>query len=101
MMATVCKRPKAAVGSNLDWATKKCDFERPNLRKVAKNLAKPPPKWWSRPLVHDFHFQPFFPLKGQKLKSGCGHSILVEIVQFCGTGLRYHGPKTNQKWSVV
>ena len=45
--------------------------------------------------------EPFSPLKGKKLKSVCSHSILVEIVQFFGTGLRYHRPKTYQKWSVV
>ena len=39
----------------------------------------------------------------QHLKTGtfCGHSLLVEIVQFFGTVLRYHRPKTYQKRKVV
>ena len=40
-------------------------------------------------------------LKGQKLKSGCGHSILVGLVQFFGRDLRYYRPKTYQKNKVV
>ena len=28
--------------------------------------------------------EPFFPVKGQKQKSGCSHSILVEIGPFLG-----------------
>ena len=40
-------------------------------------------------------------LKGQKLKSGCGHSILVGSVQFFGRDLRYYRPKTYQMNKVV
>ena len=35
---------------------KKRHFERPNLRTDSKNLAKHPPKWWGRLLVHAFPF---------------------------------------------
>ena len=35
---------------------KKWHFERPNLRTDSKNLAKHPPKWWGRLLVHAFPF---------------------------------------------
>ena len=35
---------------------KKWDFERPNLRTDAKNLAKHPPNWWIKHLVHSFPF---------------------------------------------
>ena len=34
-------------------------------------------------------------------KSGCGHSILVGMVQFFGTVLRYHRHKTYQKNKVI
>ena len=35
---------------------KKWHFERPNLRTDSKNLAKHPPKWLGRYLVHAFRF---------------------------------------------
>ena len=37
-------------------SAKKWHFERPNLRTDSKNLAKHPPKWWGRHLVHAFPF---------------------------------------------
>jgi len=33
---------------------KKRDLERPKLRTEFKNLAKHPPKWWTRHLFHAF-----------------------------------------------
>ena len=38
------------------WNAKKWHFERRNLRTDSKNLAKHPPKWWGRHLVHAFLF---------------------------------------------
>ena len=38
------------------WSAKKWHFQRPNLRTDSKNLAKHPPKWWGRHLVHAFPF---------------------------------------------
>ena len=38
------------------WNAKKWHFERRNLRTESKNLAKHPPKWWGRHLVHAFPF---------------------------------------------
>ena len=84
-----------------------------------KNWTVPTKIEWPQPLFrHAFPFsgeykanfqkivfrgvlEPFYPLKSQKLKSGYGHSILVEIVQFFGTVLWYHRPKTYQKSKVV
>ena len=37
-------------------SAKKWPFERPNLRTDSRNLAKHPPKWWGRHLVHKFPF---------------------------------------------
>ena len=37
-------------------SAQKWHFERPNLRTESKNLAKHPPKWWGRHLVHAFPF---------------------------------------------
>ena len=75
---------------------KKWDFERPNLRTDAKNLAKYPPKWWIRHLVYAFPFlgeyikqilknrtlsfvlEPFFPFMDQQL-NGCCIRSNIEI----------------------
>ena len=100
-------------------SAKKWHFERPDLRTDSKNLAKHSPKWFVRHLVHAFSifgrvssqflkimfleafWRRFTLLKSQKLKSGCGHSILVGTVQFFGRDLRYYRPKTYQKSKVV
>ena len=60
-------------------SVKKWHFERQNLRTDSKNLAKHPPKWWSRHLgikpilknlIFSIVFDPFSPLKRPKSKNG-------------------------------
>ena len=48
-------------------SAKKWHFECPNLRTDYKNLAKPPPKWWGRHLVHAFPFPGEYQANFEKL----------------------------------
>ena len=48
-------------------SAKKWHFERPNLRTDSKNLAKHPPKWWGRHLVHTFPFSSEYQANFEKL----------------------------------
>ena len=87
--------PEKKMGKNMEFfqkcpfsSAKKWHFERPNQRTDSKNLAKHPPKWFIRHLVHAFSifgrvssqflkitfleaiWRRFTLLKGQKLETG-------------------------------
>ena len=49
--------------------------------------------FWLKYIPEKCHFS----VTLENLKNYCGHSIFIEIVQFFGTNLRYHRPKTYQK----
>ena len=70
-------------------SAKKWHFERPNLRTDSKNLAKHPPKWWGRHLVHSFPF------------SGEYQANFWKLHILAPPGALFPLPRTpNFKWSV-
>ena len=56
-MVSICSWPPGHFCQKCPFSSaKKWHFERPNLQTDSKNLAKHPPKWWGRHLVHAFPF---------------------------------------------
>ena len=88
--------------------TKKWQFQRPNLRTDSKNLAKQPPKWFNRHLIHAFSIsgrvsgqflkimflEAFYPLKRPKNRNRWPSRENASKIFFCCCRNGFHIDRT-------